>query len=120
MHIVPITVTAILLGLLLTAVFRCMKEGATRNTAGAAVHIELQAMTVRNPVNAMVDAEEEANTNASFPQSLQCDEAQTVAEATGTSQGRTEPVTSGATHTAEAEIHIYNNDDTHTYRDDDA
>ncbi|XP_035685677.1 sialidase-like [Branchiostoma floridae] len=72
-------------------------------------------MAVRNPVNAMVDVEEEAITN--FPQSLQCDETQSATEATGTqSQYVTEPVT---TQTAEAEIHIYSNDDTSTCSDED-
>eukprot|EP00058_Branchiostoma_floridae_P018856 XP_002604345.1 hypothetical protein BRAFLDRAFT_85435 [Branchiostoma floridae] len=114
-YIVPITVANILMAMLLTAVFYCLKQRAARNTAAAAMQVGLQAMAVRNPVNAMVDVEEEAITN--FPQSLQCDETQSAAEATGSqSQYVTEPVT---THTAEAEIHIYSNDDTSIYSDDD-
>eukprot|EP00058_Branchiostoma_floridae_P013856 XP_002599344.1 hypothetical protein BRAFLDRAFT_64303 [Branchiostoma floridae] len=118
-YILPITVANILVAMLLAAVFFLMKKRATRNTAGAAVQVGLEAMAARNPVNAMVDVvEEEENTDANLPQSLPRDETQsaTATEATGTCQCVTETDT---THTTEADIHVYSNDDTSADSDED-
>eukprot|EP00058_Branchiostoma_floridae_P018843 XP_002604332.1 hypothetical protein BRAFLDRAFT_88622 [Branchiostoma floridae] len=73
-------------------------------------------MAVSVSVDTVFDEEEEANTNTNPPQSSHCDETQSATEATGTSHYVTETVT---TQTAEAEIHIYSNDDTSIYSDDD-